>query len=219
MGSFSPAGVWRSLRVFALSAVVIGTIATLALAAGPGGWDHLGAGATQGSKSLNLAASALEVTSGVIYVGGKFTDAGGKVNADRIATWNGSNWNAVSSSTEQITTGEVFAIAVTGNKVYAGGTFTAGSSGAENLAVWDGSSWEPFCILPGEAVGNVKALQVIGPTLYVGGDFQDGGGVPLADYLLACDLASGMPSEITVDPAHPFSGPVKALTATSDGTL
>ena len=102
-------------------------------------------------------------------------NAGGIADADRIATWNGSNWNALSSSTEQITTGEVFAIAVTGGKVYAGGTFTAGNSGAENLAVWDGTSWEPFCILPGEAIGNVKALQVIGPTLYVGGDFQDGG--------------------------------------------
>ena len=28
-----------------------------------------------------------------------------------------------------------------------------------------------------------------------------------------------MPSDTTVDPLHPFSGPVKALTATSDGTL
>jgi hypothetical protein len=100
MGSFSQAGAWRSLRVFVLSAVVIGTIATLALAAGPGGWDHLGDRGTPGTKSLNLVASALVVTSGAVYVGGKFTDAGGIANADRIATWNGSNWNAVSSSTE-----------------------------------------------------------------------------------------------------------------------
>ena len=219
MGSFSPAGAWRSLRVFVLSALVIGTIATLALAAGPGGWDHLGDHGTQGTKSLNLVASALVVTPGAVYVGGKFTDAGGIANADRIATWNGSNWNAVSSSAEQISSGEVFAIAVSGGKVYAGGTFTAGNSGAQNLAVWDGTSWEPFCILPGKSIGNVKALQVIGPTLYVGGDFQDGGGVLLADYLLACDLASGTPTETTADPLHPFSGPVKALTATSDGTL
>jgi hypothetical protein len=51
------------------------------------------------------------------------------------------------------------------------------------------------------------------------GDFQDGAGIPTADYLLACDLASGTPSATTVDPTHPFSGPVKALTATSDGRL
>ena len=210
----------RFLRVLAVSAVTVGAIATWALAAGPGGWDHLGTGAAPGSKSLNLSASSLEVTPGALYVGGKFTDAGGLANADRIATWNGSNWSAVSSSTEQIANGEVFAIAVAGGKVYAGGTFAnAGNSGADNLAVWDGTSWEPFCIPPGESIGNVKALQVIGSTLYVGGDFQDGAGIDTADYLLACNLASGTPSATTVDPAHPFSGPVKALTATSDGTL
>ena len=48
-----------------------------------------GTGGTPGTKSLNLAASALEVTPGGLYVGGKFTDAGGIANADRIAIWNG----------------------------------------------------------------------------------------------------------------------------------
>ena len=52
-------------------------IATLALAAGPGGWDHLGDRGTPGTTSLDFAASALEVTPGAVYVGGKFTDAGG----------------------------------------------------------------------------------------------------------------------------------------------
>ena len=210
----------RVLRVLAISALAIGGLVTLAPAAGPGGWDHLGTGATPAAKSLNLVASALEATPGALYVGGKFTDAGGVANADRIAKWNGSSWSAVSSSTEQIANGEVFAIAVAGGKVYAGGTFTnAGNSGADNLAVWNGTSWEPFCTPSTETIGNVKALQVIGPTLYVGGDFQDGAGIDTADYLLACDLATGDPSPTTIDPAHPFSGPVKALTATSDGTL
>jgi hypothetical protein len=210
----------RMMRLLAVSALVIGALATWALAAGPGGWDHLGTGTAPGSKSLNLSASALEVSAGTLYVGGKFTDAGGFANADRIAKWNGSSWSAVSSSAEQITNGEVFAIAVAGGKVYAGGAFTnAGNSGADNLAVWDGNSWEPFCTTATETIGNVRALQVIGPTLYVGGDFQDGAGIEAADYLLACNLATGEPSETTVDPAHPFSGPVKALTATSDGTL
>jgi hypothetical protein len=221
MGSLGSAGKRGLLCVLALCALVIGVLVTLASAAGPGGWDHLGDHGTAGSKSLNLVASALEVTpSGLLYVGGKFTDAGGIPAADRIAVWSGSNWAAVSSSTEQIDNGEVFAIAVSGGKVYAGGAFTsAGSSGADNLAVWDGASWEPFCIVPGETIGNVKALQVIGPTLYVGGDFQDGAGIATADYLLKCDLASGLPDDTIVDPTHPFSGPVKALTATSDGRL
>ena len=219
MGRLSPNRTRRVLRALAVAALAIGTLATWALAAGPGGWDHVGSGSAAGSKSLNLVASALRVTPSGLYVGGKFTDAGGLANADRIAKWNGSAWSAVGSSTEQISSGEVFAIAVSGGKVYAGGTFAAGNNGANNLAVWDGASWKPFCTPPGKTIGNVKALQVVGATLYVGGDFQDGAGIATADYLLACDLASGTPSATTIDPAHPFSGPVKALTATSDGTL
>jgi hypothetical protein len=222
MGRLRSITTRRLLRVLAVSVVAISGVATWALAAGPGGWDHLGDHGTVGTKSLNLVANALEVTPSGLYVGGKFTDAGGLANADRIAKWNGSSWSAVSSSTEQIANGEVFAIAVAGGKIYAGGTFTnAGNSGADNLAVWNGTTWEPFCIVASQKIGNVKALQVIGSTLYVGGDFQDGAGIPTADYLIACDLASpsGTPRATTVNPAHPFSGPVKALTATSDGTL
>ena len=221
MGRLSRTRLRRFLRGLAVATLAIGAVATWALAAGPGGWDHLGDHGAAGTKSLNLAANALEVApGGVLYVGGKFTDAGGIANADRIAKWNGSSWSAVSSSTEQIANGEVFAIAIAGGKVYAGGVFTnAGGSGADNLAVWDGTTWEPFCTVPGEKIGNVRALQVVGSTLYVGGDFQNAAGIANADYLLACNLATGTPSETTIDPAHPFSGSVKALTATSDGTL
>ena len=42
--------------------------------------------------------------------------------------------------------------------------------------------------------GNVTSLQIIGQTLYVGGEFQNGAGNESADYLLACDLATGAPS-------------------------
>ena len=105
---------------------------------------------------------------GAIYVGGGFTDAGGNLDADRIAKWNGSSWSAVGSATEQIENGGVSAIAVSAaGKVYAGGTFTdAGDNdNADFLAVWDGVSWEPFCnpTVPGPAFsGNVTSLQVIG---------------------------------------------------------
>jgi hypothetical protein len=218
MGRLRSNATRRLLRVLAVSVVAISGVATWALASGPGGWDHLGDHGTAGTKSLNLVADALEVTPTGLLVGGKFTDAGGITNADGIAKWNGSTWSAL-GPTPQIS-GEVFAIAVAGGKIYAGGTFTnAGISGADNLAVWDGTSWEPFCTPVGQTIGNVKALQVVGPTLYVGGDFQNGAGIATADYLLACDLASGMPDDTTVDPTHPFSGPVKALTATDDETL
>ncbi len=224
MGRLRSKGTRRLLRVLALSAVTIAGVTTWALAAGPGGWDHLGDRGTPGSDSLDLVASALKVAPGGIYVGGEFTDAGGVPNADRIAKWNGSSWSAVSSSTSQISNGRVSAIAVSGGRVYAGGTFqNAGANpNADFLAVWNGTSWAPFCdpVTPGPAFGgNVTSLQIIGQTLYVGGEFQNGAGRASADYLLACDLISGESRATVVDPLHPFSGPVHALTADSNGTL
>jgi hypothetical protein len=85
MGSLGRIGKRRVLCLLAVSAVVIGAVVTLASAAGPGGWDHLGDHGAPGTDSLDLVASALAVTPGSLYVGGEFTDAGGVLNADRIA--------------------------------------------------------------------------------------------------------------------------------------
>lgn len=208
-----------------LAAFVVGSLAAVASAAGPGGWDHLGDGGSPGTDSLNGAVYALNADApGVLYVGGPFTDAGGNADADRIASWNGSSWSALgsSSASTQISNGAVFAIAYATGKVYAGGTFqnAGGEANADFLAVWDGVSWEPFCNSSGPAFGgNVVALQVIGSTLYAGGTFQDGANIPSADYLLACDLATGASSSTVVDPGNPFAGPVYALTADSNGSL
>jgi hypothetical protein len=224
MGSLSRASRRRLLRLLALSALIAGVVVTLASAAGPGGWDHLGDGGTPGTDSLDVAAKALAVTPGGVYVGGGFSNAGGLPNADRIAKWNGSSWTAVSSSTAQFPDNtSVDAIAVDDDNVYVGGNFkdAGGNTLADHLAVWDGTSWQPFCDAPtGQPAfgGNVTSLQIIGPTLYVGGEFHDGAGIPSADSLLACDLATGA-SSATVDPAHPFAGPIYALAADSKGTL
>ena len=210
------------LRILAACALGIGALVTSAAAAGPGGWDHLGDAGAPGTDSLNLVASALAATPGALYVGGEFTDAGGIPDADRIATWNGSAWNAVSSSTSQISNGGVLDIVVSGGRVFAGGSFqnAGGDANADFLAVWDGTRWEPFCDAVGAPFnGNVTSLQIIGQTLYVGGSFQNGAGIASADYLLACDLASGAASSTVLDPARPFSGSVYALAADSNGTL
>jgi trimeric autotransporter adhesin len=222
MGSVGPARKRGLVRVLACFAVVIGALVASAAAAGPGGWDHLGDRGAPGTDSLDLVASALAVSSGAVYVGGEFTDAGGLPDADRIAVWNGSSWSAVSSSASQISNGRVSAIAVSAGNVYAGGNFTnaGGDADADFLAVWDGASWKPFCVASGHPLGgNVTSLQIVGQTLYVGGTFHDGAGIDAADSLLACSLANGAPSPAVADPLHPFSGPVYALAADSNGTL
>jgi hypothetical protein len=186
---------------------------------GPGGWDHLGHGATATTPSLNATVSAFNADApGVLYVGGAFTDAGGDPNADSIASWSGGAWKALGAPP---LTGGVSSIAYRNGKVYVGGVFVnaGGNPNADFLAVWDGAKWSPVCNASGSAInGTVLALQIVGSTLYIGGAFQNGAGIASADYLLACDLNTGAPRS-TVDTDGDFSGAVYALAADSRGVL
>ena len=210
----------RSVLALTVALAVMVSLASVALAIGPGGWDHLGVGATSATASLNGAVYALNADApGELIVGGNFTSAGGNANASRIAAWNGTAWSALAGT--PLANGAVFAIAYHAGKVYAGGTFTnaGGNPNADFLAVWDGTSWAPFCNAVGPAFGgSVAALQIIGNTLYVGGAFGNGAGIAAADYLLACDLTTGA-SRSTVAKDGEFTGAVYALTADSNGTL
>lgn len=210
----------RTLLALALAILATGSLASSAAATGPGGWNHLGNGGSAGLASLNAKVSALNKDKpGVLYVGGSFTNAGGIAAADRIATWNGTAWGAL--GTTPLGNGSVFAIAYYGGKVFAGGNFVnaGGDADADYLAVYDGISWEPFCNTFGPAFNlQVLALQVIGSKLYVGGSFQNGAGLATADYLIECDLVTGVPTS-TVDTDGDFSGTVYALTADTNGRL
>jgi hypothetical protein len=180
-------------------------------------WDHVGDGGTPGTASLNGAVTALHADGTDLYVGGTFTDAGGIASADHIAKWNGTAWSGFAPLN-----GAVKAIAFAGGKLFVGGDFTdaSGNPNADFLAAWNGSAWEPFCNATGPAFnGTVNALQVIGNTLYVGGAFADGAGIPSADRLLACDLTTGAASSTVEDVAHSLTGVIYALTADDSGTL
>jgi hypothetical protein len=68
----------------------------------------------------------------------------------------------------------VYALAVSGSTLYAGGGFTtAGGSAANYIAQWNGSSWSAL----GSGMNNyVYALAVSGSTLFAGGYFTTEGG-------------------------------------------
>ena len=68
----------------------------------------------------------------------------------------------------------VYALAVSGSDLYAGGAFTtAGGSAAKNIAKWNGSSWSAL----GSGMNSaVSALAVSGSDLYAGGNFTTAGG-------------------------------------------
>jgi len=210
----------RAALVLTLAATSLLAFPMGVSATGPGGWNHLGHGATSTLPALNGPVYALNADSpGVLLVGGAFTSAGGNANATRVATWNGTAWGALNGT--PIDNGAVNALAYHGGKVYAGGTFinAGGKADADFLAVWDGSSWGPACAATGPAItATVKALAVIDNTLYVGGSFGNAAANPAADFLVACDLTDGKASATVLADGDINSG-IEALAADSNGVL
>ncbi|HEY5914810.1 MAG TPA: hypothetical protein VJA21_29825, partial [Verrucomicrobiae bacterium] len=131
-------------------------------------WSPLGLG-------MDSCVNALAVSGSCLYAGGFFTNAGGRV-VNYIAKWDGSAWSALGSGMggSPPYPPYVYALAVSGPDLYAGGWFTeAGGRAANYIAKWNGSAWSPL----GSGMDNrVNALAVLGPELYAGGDFTAAGG-------------------------------------------
>ncbi len=78
------------------------------------------------------------------------------------------------------TNDRVFALAVIGTTLYAGGAIdTAGGLAASRIAMWDGGGWAPLGkgITSPDTTARVYALAVIGTDLYVAGKFVKAGDV------------------------------------------
>jgi hypothetical protein len=132
-------------------------------------WSALGSG-------LNGGVNALAVSGTNLYAGGYFTPAG-ELPANNIAKWNGSAWSLLGSGVN----GTVNALAASGANLYAGGYFSiAGGVTAYLVAKWDGSGWQALGsgIAMDSTLSLVRALAVSGTDLYVGGWFDNAGGVP-----------------------------------------
>ncbi len=139
------------------------------------GWSALGEG-------VNGTVWAIAVSGGDVYVGGEFTEAGGR-SAPGIARWDGRKWSAlgsgVSGCRDAFTAPAVYALAVRGREVYAGGRFvTAGGAAANGIARWDGRMWTGLGdgVRTGIYDGVVRALALRGKELYAGGQFATAGG-------------------------------------------
>ena len=113
---------------------------------------------------------ALAVSGTNLYAGGYFATAGG-VSANCIAKWNGSAWLALGSGVAPPGPySYVYALAVNGTDLYAGGDFTTAGGGTANyIAKWDGSAWSAL----GSGMSDVVyALAVSGTDLYAGGGYN-----------------------------------------------
>jgi len=101
----------------------------------------------------------------------------------------------------------VYALAVSGSDVYAGGGFTtAGSTAASSIAKWNGSNWSAL----GSGIGgifDVTALAVLGNELYAGGPFTTAGG-KVSPYIARARIDSVAKSLVVANstPCIEFSG-------------
>ncbi len=89
--------------------------------------------------------------------------------------WDGFNWYSLGSGVNA--NGTVNAIAVSGNNVYIGGTFTNASGVTANrIALWDGGSWNSLGTGSANGLnGTVLAIAINGSVVYVGGTFTNAG--------------------------------------------
>ncbi|HET9222865.1 MAG TPA: hypothetical protein VFO07_10195, partial [Roseiflexaceae bacterium] len=120
---------------------------------------------------------------GRAYVGGKFKTVGGLL-VNNIAMWDGAKWNALGAGLEGdggLDDGSVSALAIVGNDLYVGGSFTkAGGASARHLAKYNLAS-KQWSQVGGGVDGPVYALTFSNGLLYVGGNFATVGTVDAKD--------------------------------------
>ncbi len=94
-------------------------------------WSIVGSPQTPG---LNDEITSLTVSGGTVYAGGYFTAThGGTVTLNRIAKWDGTNWQSIGSGFNA----PVKSLCIAGNYLYAGGDFiTSGTTSVLHVAKW-----------------------------------------------------------------------------------
>jgi len=140
---------------------------------------------------LNDTVYALSLSGNDLYAGGKFTQTLSPVmSVSRMARWNTVSgvWSPLGYSWSNGVNGTVYALAISGSNLYAGGTFTqAMGVNAANVARWNGSAWTA---LAGGLDGTVYALATVGAKVYAGGLFS--GKIDIWDGASWFSLGSGI---------------------------
>ena len=105
-----------------------------------GAWSALGSGET-GDGAFNSSVWSLMVFDGDLYVGGVFDNAGGALDADRIARWSDGAWSTLTAPSpfSSFTSGPVLGLAITDDGLYATGDFqnAAGIAEADYVVKWN----------------------------------------------------------------------------------
>jgi LPXTG-site transpeptidase (sortase) family protein len=175
-----------------------------------GEWSALGGVAT----GMVNAVHAIAVHDGVVYVGGNFDLAGGVVNADHLAKFEGGAWSQVG---DQRVNERIHAMVVNQGVLYIGGEFSAvGAVASTDHAAQYNIATDTWSDMDGGLDNIVRVMAASGSTVYVGGEFTDAGGDPNADSIatfsgggwgsLGIGIPTGRVSAIAIDCATIYAG-------------
>ena len=150
-------------------------------------WSTLSSGISNGVITKGWVNALAIDRYGFLYAGGGFPQSGG-VAVNNIARWDGLQWTALGDGIQDTPyyNASVNAIATDSRgNLYVGGRFsTAGGAPALNLARWNGETWSALDGGIGSSNDHypaiINSLVVDGGTVYVGGDFDLAGGLPVS---------------------------------------
>jgi N-acetylneuraminic acid mutarotase len=176
-------------------------------------WSTLGTGSSNGVFGGSVY--ALAVVGNEVVVGGSFTEAGG-VSANYVARFNTqtNTWSSLGTGSSNGVNSVVNALAVVGNEVFVGGSFTsAGGVSARRVARFNTqtNTWSTLGTGSSNGVsGEVRALAVVGNEVFVGGFFTEAGGVS-ANYVARFNTQTNTWSSLGTGSSNGVSGSVSAL--------
>ena len=163
------------------------------VAAFNGSWHAMGTGPSTGGGAVDDYVRSLASSGNDVYIGTDSLNVAGIAQADHVARWNGSAWSAVGASTDGSDgwfpkTAFIYALAAKGSQVVAAGSFqnANGIAAADMVANFDGKKWGPMGsdgAGNGPISGNGLAVAIVGPDIFVGGNFTAAGGNPLAAFI------------------------------------
>ncbi len=174
-GSFTEAynGVGGTLTVHSIAAWNVSTSA----------WSSMSGG-------VDIDVNALLYRGDGLYVGGRFTTAGG-APARRVAIWSGTTWTTL-KNTNEVNDGvdnNLYALAADSNFLFLGGSFEqAGDRVAHHVAAFHFTQ-KRWTGLGSSVNGVVNALTISGGYVYVGGRFSSANGI-LQAYLARWQIAT-----------------------------
>ena len=154
-----------------------------------------------GTAGLNDTVYAIALQGNDVYVGGAFQNAGGNIYANYLARWDGSKWTGLLSGTDGVGVNDtVYTIAFSGtSQLFVGGAFTSTTPvslthiAKANIVTTTGTVTTPVTWsglvsgTDGIITGTVYTIAISGTDVFVGGAFQNAGGITGTNYIARWD--------------------------------